>query len=195
MAKQTSCRFKAGAGLLLLFVSASLDAQTGAASPDSAKQFQVCSGYFALCTTATCSKQGNSYACGDCKVESGYSAGLSSVACSSIPKVKPTTGQELSSRYSPIRSYVACENDRPWAMCLDSLCKMNSDGKTATCTCSISHGQPYVYTTSSSSSKGCDGSEVISSVTVSGLQTMTDFLKKSKSLPALPIKVLPAPVH
>ncbi len=43
--------------------------------------------------------------------------------------------------------------------------------------------------------KGCDGSEVISSVTVSGLQTMTDFLKKSKSLPALPIKVLPAPVH
>jgi hypothetical protein len=78
---------------------------------------------------------------------------------------------------------------RPWAMCLDAKCTLNSDRTTATCACQAAQGQPYVYVTPSWSAAGCNGSEVISSVTATGensLETMTDYLKNNKHLPALP---------
>jgi hypothetical protein len=202
MTKWTSWLSKATAGLLLLSVSACLHAQAGAPAANSTKtpgQFLVCKAYFALCTTATCTAQGSGYACGNCLLQSGYSAGLSTVACSELPqKMPPPPGKTLYSRYSPITSYVKCENSRPWAMCLDAKCTANSDGKTATCSCTSAQAQPYVYVTPSWSAAGCNGSEVISSVTANGdnsLQTITDYLKDNKHLPALPIKVLPPPVH
>jgi hypothetical protein len=202
MTNWTSRLSKATPGLLLLSVSACLYAQTGAPAANSTKmpppKFQVCKAYFALCTTATCTAQGTGYACGNCIVKSGYSAGLATVACSDLPQKMPLPGTTLYSRYSPITSYVACENSLPWAMCLDATCTVNSDRKTATCACTSGSGEPYVYVTPSWSAAGCNGSEVISSVTAKGdnsLQTITDYLKDNKHLPALPIKVLPPPVH
>src|SRR5215813_3937325 len=139
-------------------------------SSASAPAFAVCQGTFALCTEAVCDpvitttadgKKDVGFSC-RCKVQVGYSAGANVSGknpCQSVPTAPPSVGQEIPSRYAPIKNYVACTNQRPWAWCLDARCKVDhvdqskvdhvdqSDPAkgTATCACRIASGAPYVY--------------------------------------------------
>lgn len=54
---------------------------------------------------------------------------------------KPKTADDqttVRSRYYPIPGYGSCSNEKPWAMCLDMPCVVDSNDKTkASCTCSV----------------------------------------------------------
>jgi len=123
--------------------------------------------------------------------------------CRAVPTVPPTVGQEIPSRYSPIKSYVACRNHRPWAQCLDARCTVDSVDKsdptqgTATCACQVATGAPYGYVPPDGkySEKGCND-EYISSATVEDALQITEFLTTpaGKDLPpTLPVLLVPTP--
>jgi hypothetical protein len=47
-------------------------------------------------------------------------------------------GQEIHSRYYPVKSYAVCANDRPWAWCLDKPCTIDKNNpEAAACTCDL----------------------------------------------------------
>jgi hypothetical protein len=211
-------------GLLFLLASSPQTKVGPSASPDMLPSqslpsgpppaFTVCQGTFALCTEAACDpvvktvggKKKVEFSCG-CKVQVGYSAGANvsrgGNPCQSVPTAPPTVGQRIPSRYAPIKSYVACRNHRPWAMCLDSPCVVDHVDKndptkgTATCACEVATGSPYVYIPPDGkySQKGCD-EEYISSATVDDALQVTEFLTTpaGKDLPpTLPVVLVPAP--
>lgn len=177
--------------------------------------FAVCPGTFALCTEATCEpviktvggRKKLEFSCG-CKVQVGYSVGANvppppGNPCQSVPKDPPSVHQEVPSRYAPIKSYVACRNSRPWAMCLDSRCfvdhvdKSDPSKGTATCACRVLTGSPYVYIPADGkySRKGCDD-EYISSATVDDALQVTEFLTTPAGQnlpPTLPVLLVPTP--
>lgn len=180
----------------------------------SAPAFAVCKGTFALCTEAVCDpvitttadgKKEVRFSC-RCKVKVGYSAGANLPGedpCQSVPTAPPSVGQEVPSRYAPIKSYVACTNQRPWAWCLDARCKVDhvdqSDPAkgTARCACRIATGAPYVYAPSDGKydRAGCD-KEYISSATTDDVFQITEFLTtpEGKDLPpSLPTLLVPNP--
>jgi hypothetical protein len=192
--------------------------QSSSSAP--APPFAVCKGTFALCTEAVCDpvitttadgRKNVGFSC-RCKIQVGYSAGgnVPKDPCGSVPKDPPTVGQKIPSRYVPIKSYVACNNKRPWAWCLDSACVVDHVDKndptkgTANCACRIATGAPYVYIRSddSYSRAGCD-KEYISSATVEDVFQVTEFLTTPAgtnlppSLPTLltPPTPAPAPTH
>jgi hypothetical protein len=120
-----------------------------------------------------------------------------------VPTAPPSVGQEVPSRYAPIKSYVACTNQRPWAWCLDARCKVDhvdqSDPAkgTARCACRIATGAPYVYSPSDGKygRAGCD-KEYISSATTDDVFQVTEFLTtpEGKNLPpSLPTLLVPNP--
>jgi hypothetical protein len=179
--------------------------------------FAVCPGTFALCTEAVCDpviktvdgRKRIEFSC-SCKVQVGYSVGANvpnvnkgGNPCKSVPKDPPAVGQRIPSRYAPIKSYVACRNNRPWAMCLDSPCVVDHVDKsdptkgTASCACKVLTGSPYVYIPPDGkySQKGCD-QEYISSATVEDALQVTEFLTTpaGKDLPpTLPVVLVPTP--
>jgi hypothetical protein len=184
----------------------------------SAPPFVVCKGTFALCTEAVCDpviattadgKKEVGFSC-RCKAQVGYSVGANlpgkdpgKDACESVPKDPPSVGQQIPSRYSPINSYVACNNNRPWAWCLDARCTVDhvdqSDPAkdTAKCACRIATGKPYVYVPSDGkySKAGCD-KEYVSSATTDDVFQVTEFLTTpaGKDLPpSLPTLLVPTP--
>lgn len=184
-------------------------------SSASAPPFAVCPGTFALCTEAVCEPVITTTADGtkdvgfscQCKVQVGYSAGANvpnvpeKKRCQAVPKEPPSVGQEIPSRYAPIKSYVACTNRRPWAWCLDARCKVNhvdpSDPTkgTASCACRIATGTPYVYVPADGkySRSGCD-KEYVSSATTDDVFQVTEFLTtpEGKNLPpSLPTVLVP----
>jgi hypothetical protein len=151
-------------------------------------QFKVCKSTYALCTTAKCSTipgKADAVACG-CNVRTGYSLGAQD--CEQVDK--PTAGTAVRSRYFPITSFVNCENDRPWAFCLDSPCVIDAKGGTATCTCSIRKGKdPYVIVTDRFTKDTCT-SGIISSATIGDVLQATEFLKSNEHLRPRDFKVL-----
>lgn len=215
-----------GAGLLLVPVAGApagvapnaspegpLAQQTASSSADSSAGLNVCQGTFALCTSATCDpvvKNGQitSFSC-KCKVEKGYSVGFNGPknrnSCASIPQDAPSLKQKVPSRYSPINSFVACTNNRPWAQCLDASCVVdhvdeNDPTKgTAKCLCPKATSNPYGYIPADGqySRSGCQD-KYISSATVSNIVVVTQFLTtpEGKDLPPSPITILvPTPSH
>lgn len=189
-----------------------LPAAADTPSSASAPPFTVCQGTFALCTEAVCDpvitttadgKKDVGFSC-RCKVQVGYSVGANvpgKKTCHSVPKAPPSVGQEIPSRYAPIKNYVACTNQRPWAWCLDAPCKVDhvdqSDPAkgTATCACRIATGAPYVYVPPDGkySRSGCD-KEYISSATPDDVFQVTEFLTtpEGKDLPpSLPTLLVP----
>lgn len=192
-------------------------AKTQAATDPHSVPFAVCQGTFALCTKAVCEPvilenpgggKTVGFSCG-CEVKTGYSAGANvpeKDPCKSVPTAPPSVGQKVPSRYSPIKGYVACNNKRPWAWCLDAPCVVDHVDKkdpkdpkknTATCACWIATGAPYVYGPPDDqySQRGCDA-EYISSATPEDLFQITEFLTTpaGKNLPpVLPTLWTPPP--
>lgn len=181
---------------------------------NSAPAFAVCKGTFALCTEAVCDpvitttadgKKEIGFSC-RCKVKVGYSAGANvsrEDPCQTVPTALPSVGQEIPSRYAPIKSYVACNNKRPWAWCLDAPCTVehvdqrDPEKGRARCACRIATGKPYVYVPSDGkySQAGCD-KEYISSATTDDVFQVTEFLTtpEGKNLPpSLPTLLAPNP--
>src|ERR1043165_4568215 len=126
----------------------------------------LCEGIYALCTTAMCAPVAGKEGLLSCKcsVQNGYSAGT---ACNEMRDTPQ--GKTIFSRYHPIQSYVACNNARPWAWCLDVPCVIDADNplqSTATCSCTVTStpSQTYVAVTSLYSAAACT-TGIISSAT------------------------------
>jgi hypothetical protein len=154
-----------------------------------AQDLKVCETTFALCTVALCDPiPGNDkqVIC-HCTVNRGYSAG--SQDCSGV--VETPKGQQIRSRYFPIKSYVVCNNARPWAACGDKLCVIDKNNpEAADCTCDLEKDLgPYVVTTSEYTPAICS-TGIVSSATVRQTEQITEVLKESKLLPSFPLQVL-----
>lgn len=155
-----------------------------------ALDFTVCNSKFALCTVAQCNPiPGNDkqVSC-HCTVNTGYSVGQE--PCQDVKETPQ--GQQIRSRYYPIKSYAICANDRPWAWCLDKPCIINKNNpEAAACTCNaVKNLGDYIIVTSTFTPDTCT-TGVISSATVQQATEVTEYLKtKSKVLPPFSIKVL-----
>jgi hypothetical protein len=156
------------------------------------QDFIVCESTYALCTTAQCQPvdgKDEEAAC-DCDVETGYSAGLK--PCDG--QVKTAEGTQVRSRYYPIKSYAKCDNDRPWAWCLDMPCLIDpSDPGKASCACKLVKDKgPYLVVTNSYDDTTCT-TNLWSSATIADVDQVTDFLKTNDDLKPFEIKVLNSP--
>lgn len=154
-----------------------------------AQELKVCKSTFALCTIAPCDPVPGSdkqVSC-HCTVNHGYSAGAQT--CSDM-KDTPE-GQQIHSRYYPVKSYAVCSNDRPWAWCLDKPCIIDKNNpEAAACTCdAVKNLGAYVIVTSNYTAATCT-TGIISSATVAQIDQATAALKKAKVLPPFPIQVL-----
>ena len=167
--------------ILLLLISCHVNSKNS--------NFTVCKSKFALCTTALCDpipgKKG--WVSCHCSVQKGYSAGTES--CASLEK--STKGSAIKSRYYPIKSYAICKNDRPWAWCLDSPCKIDKkDPRKAACLCSLVKDKgDYVIVTDTYNDKTCT-TGIYSSATTKGVKEVRDFLKTNKNLQPFDLKVV-----
>ncbi len=153
--------------------------------------FTVCSGTYALCTTAQCSPVSDNdslLSCG-CTVEEGFSAGAKS--CDEVPEGPPTAGETIPSRYYPIQNMAVCANSRKWAYCLDKKCTVDVGLSTATCTCDSmsTPTQAYVVVTESYGAATCT-TDTWSSATVNDVLQVTAFLEGSRQLPPSPITIV-----
>lgn len=154
-----------------------------------AGDYQVCKSKYALCTTAKCNpgKEGSSTVECSCEVRTGYSVGSS--PCQEPTKTR--AGEQIRSRYYPIKSYARCANNRPWATCYDKECVVDKDDPSkATCKCSVKEGEgDWVMVTDTYTAETCT-TGLYSSATVNDLEEVTDFLKGQKDLKPFPLHVL-----
>lgn len=172
--------------LLVTFAAALLGACSGEEQKTS---FKVCDSTYALCTAAACTPvegEKDTVACA-CEVKTGYSAGQE--PCQEVTET--SKGKQIRSRYYPVKSYAICDNDRPWAWCLDKPCIIDKDNPTkASCLCNTVKDQgPYVIVTDTYTDTTCT-TGIISSATVTQDHQVTDFLKTNKDLKPFEIKVL-----
>jgi hypothetical protein len=154
-----------------------------------AQDLKVCESTFALCTIASCDPIPGSdkqVSC-HCTVNKSYSAGAE--ACSGVQETPE--GQQIRSRYYPVKSYAVCSNDRPWAWCLDKPCIIDKNNpEAAACKCdAVKNLGAYVIVTSNYTAATCT-TGVISSATVPQIDQATEALKKAKVLLPFPIQVL-----
>ena len=174
--------------LLTIFTAFGIIAALSGIAP--AQAFKVCKSTFALCTIAPCDPiPGNDkqVSC-HCTVNTSYSAGQE--PCQGVEETPE--GQQIRSRYYPVKSYAVCSNDRPWAWCLDKPCIIDKNNpEAAACTCdAVKNLGDYVIVTSAYTAATCT-TGVISSATVAQITQVTDFLKtKTKSLAPFNIQVL-----
>jgi len=158
-----------------------------------AQGFVLSKGIFALCTVAPCNAvpgSSKALAC-SCTVNNGYSVGQKP----GQPITATAAGEQIRSRYYPVKAYVICDNDRPWAWCLDKPCTISkSNPNAATCTCDeVKNLGAYVIVTNQYTKAACT-TGIISSATVQQITQATDFLKKKDSaLAPFPIQVLSPP--
>lgn len=150
--------------------------------------FQVCRSTYALCTTASCSETDDPLvvACA-CEVRTNeYSLGAQ--PCGSDGK--PNPGDTLKSRYHPVKAFVACNNNRAWANCLDAECTVDDKTSRTTCHCDVAYSStPYVITGNTYTTDTCT-TGIISSATVDSVFEVTEFLKTNPDLPPFNFKVL-----
>jgi hypothetical protein len=149
----------------------------------------VCESTYALCTTAQCTfiEEGQGEVFCDCKVKTGYSVG--GTPCHE--PIDSPEGKQIVSRFYPLKSYAACNNDRPWAWCYDRPCIVDKDDPSkAVCACDIVKDKgPYVVVADSYSDTACT-TGLYSSATVKALNDVTDFLKTNANLKPFEVKVL-----
>jgi hypothetical protein len=173
---------------LFLFLPAVAALLLGSCSGEEQQaSFRVCQSTYALCTTAPCTPvEGDTVSCA-CEVKTGYSAGQEE--CQDVKET--AEGKQIRSRYYPVKSYAICDNDRPWAWCLDKPCIIDKDDLTkASCLCTTVKDQgPYVIVTDAYTDTTCT-TGIISSATVKQDQQVTDFLKTNKDLKPFDVKVL-----
>ncbi|HEX4045816.1 MAG TPA: hypothetical protein VHZ76_09145 [Gammaproteobacteria bacterium] len=155
-------------------------------TPFAAAKFYACNSKYALCTTAPCTPmtgKKDEVLCA-CDVKTGYSA-----ATQNCQPVKQTQAGELVySRYYPVKSYVTCTNNRPWAWCLDKPCIIDKKNPSkAVCACSVvSDLGPYVIVTDKNTATTCT-TGIISSATIEQITDITDFLKTQPQPKPFPI--------
>ena len=154
-----------------------------------AQELKVCDSTIALCTIAPCDPIPGSdgqVAC-HCTVNQGYSVGAE--PCQGV-KDTPE-GQQVRSRYYPVKSYAVCSNDRPWAWCLDKPCIIDKNNpEAATCACdAVKNLGDYVIVTSNYSATTWT-TGIISSATVPQITQATEAAKTSKVLTPFAIQVL-----
>lgn len=170
-------------GMLVLLLL--LATQSNAAN----QQLTACKSTYALCTTAKClpipGKKG--WVNCPCDVKNGYSAGTK--ICQQ-EKISPK-GTVIYSRYFPLKSYAICNNNRPWAACLDSTCVIDKNNpKKANCLCSLVSNQgSYVIAADSYKNNLCE-KDIYSSATVVQSNQITNFLKTQPKLQPFPIKIV-----
>jgi hypothetical protein len=157
-----------------------------------ASSFTVCKTTYALCTTAACTPiagQKGNLNC-PCSVQTGYSGGTK--ACQ--PVKHTSAGDLVYSRYYPVKAYAVCSNNRPWAWCLDVPCLIDKkDPSKANCTCTVVTNQnPYIIVTNKFTKSTCT-TGIISSATVSGVTSISNFIKSKNLIPPFTIKVLNSP--
>ena len=167
-------------------------ALAGCGDDESKSAFIVCESTHALCTTAKCEPADGStdtVSCA-CDVKTGYSAGQK--PCTK--EAQTAKGKEISSRYYPIKSYVACSNDRPWAWCLDKPCIVDpNDATKASCACAVTKSKdPYMVVTDRYTDSTCT-TDLWSSATVADATDLTDFLRSNEHLKPFDIEVLNTP--
>lgn len=150
--------------------------------------FQVCKSTYALCTTASCSQTDDPLVV-DCACEVRTDEfSLGAQACGSSEKPRP--GALLKSRYYPVKAFVACNNDRAWANCLDADCTVDAKTSRATCRCSVvDDSAPYVITGDTYTADTCT-TGIISSATIDSIFDVTEFLKTNPDLPPFNFKVV-----
>jgi hypothetical protein len=151
--------------------------------------FYSCKGEYALCTTAACTPvegKRNLLNC-SCDVKKGYSVGQKNCK----PVEKTAEGTLLYSRYFPIKSYVICNNNRPWAWCLDKSCKVDKNNPTkASCACTIARNKsPYIIVTNKATATTCT-TGIISSASLEDVNDVNNFIKTQKEPKLYPINVL-----
>ena len=151
--------------------------------------YTVCNGTYALCTTAACQPiagKEDTASCA-CEVKTGYSLGMK--PCQD--EVETSDGKQIPSRYYPIKSYAICDNNRPWANCLDSPCTVDpNDPSKAACACPVVKGAgPYVVVTETYGDTTCT-TNLWSSATVKDANAVTDFLQTNDHLKPFEVKVL-----
>ena len=123
-------------------------------------------------------------------MKTGYSAGEKP----STNKAETAKGTEINSRYYPIKSYAACDNDPPWAWYLDKPCVVDNDEPTkAFCVYTVKRNQgPHLVVANTYTDTTC-ATNLWSSATVAGVNQITDFPKTAKVLEPYDIKVLNSP--
>jgi len=143
--------------------------------------FQVCKSTYALCTTAHCTETDDPLVV-DCACDVRTNEwSLGAQACGSDDKPQP--GDAIKSRYHPIKAFVACNNNRAWANCLDADCTVDAKTSKATCKCAVAHSStPYVITGNTYTADTCT-TGIISSATVDSVFQVTEFLKGNPDLP------------
>ncbi|MEO8401772.1 MAG: hypothetical protein ABI597_08270 [Gammaproteobacteria bacterium] len=152
-----------------------------------AKQATICQGSYVLCAYAKCipvpREKGNALC--TCEVKSGYSIGNNNCEAKAI--INSAGDQVLASRYYPVKKYVTCSNDHPWANCYNSKCIINSKNKSqAFCTCqTVKNKGNYMYATDSCDRRGCE-SGMISSYIVKDAASSFEKLKTVKNYDKLP---------
>ena len=171
--------------LLTMLLTAAL---AGCSGEDQAA-YTVCESTYALCTTAPCQPiagKEDTVACA-CEVKTGYSLGME--PCKE--KAETSEGVQIVSRYFPIKNYAICDNDRPWANCLDSPCTVDSsDPSKASCACPVVKQKgPYVVVTDTYTDSTCT-TDLWSSATVIDANAVTEFLKTNDNLKPFEVKVL-----
>jgi hypothetical protein len=152
-----------------------------------AQELKVCKSTFALCTIAPCDPiPGNDkqVSC-HCTVNHSHSAGAE--RC--VGEKDTAEGQQIHSRYYPVKSYAVCANNQPWAWCLDKPCIIDKNNpEAAACTCDVVKNLgAYVIVTTDYTPATCT-TGVISSATVPQIDQATASLKKAKVLPPFPIR-------
>jgi hypothetical protein len=176
----------------LWVIAALLAVSLAGCSGEDQADFIVCESTYALCTTAKCQPiagKADAVSCA-CDVKTGYSLGMKPCRA----ETETSEGKQITSRYYPIKSYAACDNDRPWANCLDSPCIIDSsDPSKASCACALVKDQgPYVVVTETYSDTTCT-TDLWSSATVKGANAVTDFLKTNEDLKPFDVKVVNSP--
>jgi len=180
---------------IVLSLIVALGLTIGFGATGRAQSFTLCKSTFALCTIAPCTAVPGSskeVAC-RCTVNTGYSAGQQ--PCQ--PVQATAEGQQIRSRYYPVKSYIICDNERPWAWCLDKPCIINKNNPgAASCTCdAVKNLGSYVIVTGRYTQAAC-ATGIISSATVQQITEITDFLKQKGSLlPPFAIQVLSPSQH
>jgi hypothetical protein len=144
---------------------------------------------FADCTEAPCTLTANGEASCKCRIRDQPSVSMNDCT--------PAKGNELQSRYYPIRAYQICPNTKTWANCLGSPCTKNTDGS-ASCTCPTMPTDQFIIAlpTDQCSTARCNNHSIYSSATADGAQAMTSDLEHlpPPGFPDFhPPKICPAP--
>jgi hypothetical protein len=141
----------------------------------------VCESTYALCTTAKCTpiEEGEGTVFCGCEVKTGYSVG--GTPCHD--PIDSPEGKQVVSRYHPIESYAACDNNRPWANCYDRPCLVDKDDPSkAVCACNVVKDEsPYVMVTDTFTDQTCT-TGLYSSARVKDMLAVMDFLKTNEHL-------------